>query len=188
MNAALPLESLFLRASLKLRLGMRDYTDALEAMGAGYGIGSPAELRWLCQTLWCRDEEEERALEEIFKQIPPPTTDEIQAVARREAPDRIADEVRENRRQQAGEAPSGEFQPELRFAPAGQQGAGVPSPLIRQDHSETFILTARPVIPQRVLPRPGGATGWRNGAGRGWRSTLRRRWRSSAGAGSRRSL
>ncbi len=62
-------------------VGIRDYCDALRALRIGYGVGNRNHLRRLCHALWARSEDERRIVDMVFEAIPPPTDDEITAVA-----------------------------------------------------------------------------------------------------------
>lgn len=138
-------------------LTLRDYRDALGAMRSGFGLCEASELRWLCETLWCRDDEDRRALAEVFDRAARWGGDSAKMQA---------DELLHGKRGAASDAstkssPGGPKQgasprrtaasPEPRFAAPEESGTGIPQPTITLTSAETFILTPRPLIPQRAL-------------------------------------
>lgn len=68
-----PLLGLF-RALLRagVRLGVRDYLDALRALEAGFGGPTRADLARLAEALWARNPEELRLVRRWFADVPPP--------------------------------------------------------------------------------------------------------------------
>jgi uncharacterized protein len=59
----------------QVRLGMRDYLDAVRALRLGFGGQSKAELQLLCHRLWGRNEAEIRIIDAVFDLIPAATED-----------------------------------------------------------------------------------------------------------------
>jgi hypothetical protein len=53
-----------------VRLGIRDYLDALRALRMGYGGSSKEELRLFCHRLWGRNELEPRIIDAVFDTVP----------------------------------------------------------------------------------------------------------------------
>jgi uncharacterized protein with von Willebrand factor type A (vWA) domain len=141
-------------------LGIRDYRDALRALQKGYGQQSRAQLLWLCQTLWARSEEETRFLNQLFRQFPFPTAEEV---ARRTGSDLLTTES--SQEQSVNQTDSGQEQddaldgadgnaalvPGMQFAPPTQTGLGLPRAQVQPLWGETFIFTPRPIIPLRML-------------------------------------
>jgi uncharacterized protein len=84
---AVPLLDLFYDLRRRnLQLGASEYLAALEALALGFGVGSRAELCWMCQALWSKspDEHEQIALA-LDQLLPAPITPaELQELAREE--------------------------------------------------------------------------------------------------------
>ena len=73
MRDAPPLLDLVQRLRKKgVSISTRDYLDALVAIRAGYGIGTRAALRGLCEALWARSEAEARSIRLVFDEISAP--------------------------------------------------------------------------------------------------------------------
>src|SRR4051812_28744585 len=96
MEPTLPLEGLYLYLVRNgFPLSVRDYQDAVTALQLGHGLHSRAKLRWLCQTLWARTDQETSRLEHLFRELPEPLPEVVDELsgrtdARRSSP-RAAD-------------------------------------------------------------------------------------------------
>ena len=159
--------------------------DAIRALRLGFGLPEPSpsgeatpqpghdRLRWLCKTLWARNDDERRLIDRIFDAMPPPTADELDAVETRL--DRIqrrrqpwwrrllaafaahtaarADKTAALAAPRAGDEPrvAVSFEP-----PAESGGIPLPSLVLLADGAETFIMQPQTVVARRVL-----ATLWR---------------------------
>ena len=67
-----PLLDLFLELRRRnLPLGVPEYLASLEALAAGFGAGSRAELRWMCQALWSKSPEENEQVAEALDIVLP---------------------------------------------------------------------------------------------------------------------
>jgi uncharacterized protein len=156
MNSLYPLERMFFEVVRRgFPLTLRDYRDAVRAIALGYGGYTREGLLALLKKLWARNQEEVRALELLFEQLPRPSDEEVRQVAgeRREAgPPRRERRVGEReveggqRRKQAGITI-----PEIEFAQSTQIGIGIPHAILREAPSEAFVLAERPAIPLRSM-------------------------------------
>src|SRR5947207_1907544 len=71
MNTA-PLLDLFFEVRRRnLPLGVSEYLAALQALAAGFGAGSRAELCWMCQALWSKSPEENELVAEALNAVLP---------------------------------------------------------------------------------------------------------------------
>lgn len=146
-----------------LALGIRDFTEALTALQAGYGLGSRDELMWLCQSLWARNQEEERIIEILFRHFPTPTSDEVkQALPPEPEQQRDEDFIQEKRpspkepktKQQVREDDDQaglDLSSNVQFLGSTEDGLGLPRANIQPDLQETFVLAERDIIPLRTL-------------------------------------
>ncbi|MDX1665710.1 MAG: hypothetical protein R3350_00690 [Saprospiraceae bacterium] len=57
------------REKLRLSLGMEEYFSLLKAVRQGYGLVGKEELRLLCETLWVKRRDQQRAFRALFEDI-----------------------------------------------------------------------------------------------------------------------
>lgn len=145
-----------------LSLGIRDFTEALTALRAGYGLGSRDELLWLCQALWARNQEEERIIELLFRHLPTPTSEEVSKAFPQQQVYRNDDFITEKKPPQSKSGSEKQIQEEsneagldlssnIQFVGSTEEGLGLPRANINSDPLETFILAERDIIPLRNL-------------------------------------
>jgi hypothetical protein len=80
-----PLLDLFFELRRRnLMLGVSEYFAGLEALAAGFGVGSRADLCWMCQALWSKSPEEHEQVAEALDIVLPAkiTPAELDALAR----------------------------------------------------------------------------------------------------------
>jgi uncharacterized protein with von Willebrand factor type A (vWA) domain len=154
----LPLEGLYLRlVSAGVPISVRDYQDALVALRSGDGLHSREELRWLCETLWARTDQEVMLLSRLFRDLPAPTSEQIDrltgSAAREEAGPKPAPAKRRRRRGSPVDttAQSAQEAPAIEFGAATQTGIGLPRAQAPARSHEAFILSPRPLISLRAL-------------------------------------
>jgi uncharacterized protein with von Willebrand factor type A (vWA) domain len=153
MPATIPLEGLYfhlLRAGFPL--SVRDYQDAVLALRRGYGTPRREDLRWLCETLWARTEQEVSRLDRLFRELPWPSDEELHD---RTSPPAAA-AARRKRRRTPGAYAATEAVPEtpapiLEFAARSESGMGLPAAVAPDGRKEVFILSARPLVSVRSL-------------------------------------
>ncbi len=143
-----------------VRLGVRDYEDALTMLRAGYGFGSRESLFRLCKTLWTRSDEDVRLLDTLFKQFSYPTYKEIIAAAGEDEeeeedddgdrPDAVEESDPLEEELILEEEESGAV-PAIQFGPGGSRGLGLNRAQLKVAPGEAFILVERPIIPLRFL-------------------------------------
>lgn len=155
MDPGLPLEGLYLYLVRHgFPLAVRDYQDALAALGAGHGLHRRDALRWVCETLWARTEEEQIQLARLFREFPQPTPDVVnEATGSRHATEtreasRVSEAGPEGRREGAGEP---ELVPIATFGAPEETGLGLPRAQVPAAALRPFILTPRPTISLRAL-------------------------------------
>lgn len=144
-------------------IDIRDYCDAIRALRLGFGVGSRHRLRVLCQTLWARSDDERRIVDMVFEEIPPPTAEEMAAVApllrsaggdqTESAPDRA--ETLPAGNHVLAPTPEATLEPRAGIEFASRR-AERDLPLPRLDlgplsRSETFILDPQTPVPERTL-------------------------------------
>ena len=159
MSQDFPLEGLFrylVRAGFKL--SVRDYHDALKALRAGYGIGTRDKLKWLCQTLWARSNEELRQLDQLFLSFPIPSQELVEKVYiqndKRFTPERPESSLVSTRPQKKDVTePVTDEKPALglQFGAPTQQGIALSSANAKPQPDELFILNERPIVSLRTL-------------------------------------
>lgn len=159
MSQDFPLEGLFrylVRAGFKLSI--RDYQDALKALRAGYGIGTRDKLKWLCQTLWARSNEELRQLDQLFLSFPFPSAEQVEKLAAEN--DKTSEPERPGSspasmlpRKKDRTEPVADDKPAiaLEFGPPSQQGIALTSANAKPQPDELFILNERPMVSLRSL-------------------------------------
>lgn len=134
-------------------LSVRDLTDAIRSLEAGHGAFTRERLSWLCQTLWARTEEEQRRIALLFHQhLPRPTQAEVNAATGAPPP---LDAQKPTETQQPEPALEQPVQPaagsSIEFSEAGRPGGiGVPRALVRSAGGEAFVLTPKPLVPERA--------------------------------------
>jgi uncharacterized protein len=134
-------------------LGPRDLHAALRALELGFGVGTREELLWLCQTLWARNEEEQRRIQGLFQRFsrPAPQHDALPEPAPpgREAGKGgpvISDPSDFSPATSRATGPTGGVQIASADDPTG---SGLPRALIPATPSESFIVTPKPLVPRR---------------------------------------
>lgn len=151
VDDVLVLEGVFLALVRQgVRLSLRDYQDALRALRCGYGLHQRERLRWLCQTLWARSEEESRVIDRVFQAIALPTLAEVR--------------VYEPQPLESGGGSAAVSAPEPRTMPDGAPRAGTPATFVAPDQpgwslpraravarGGPFIMTPQPIIARRSL-------------------------------------
>ena len=156
MERAVPLEGLYLHLVRNgFPLSVRDFEDALTALRRGHGLHRRDDLRWLCQTLWARTDQEAIRLERLFRAFPWPSREEIRALTgggvqtgetsapRPSVPspgmpgDTTADKV-----QQA---------PAIDFGTPTESGLGLPRAQVSRAADDAFIFTPRRLVSLRAL-------------------------------------
>lgn len=153
MDEHLVLQGLYLHLiRTGFEISVRDYLDALRALRSGYGLNSPKELEWLCQTLWARTEAERRALSILFDQFHFTSEEEANTYLpeglrphRRETDLPEDDKSRTERREGSGE------DIDVEFVPSSRRGLDIPEAQVHSLPSETFILSENPLVPLRGL-------------------------------------
>lgn len=154
MDPGPPLEGLYLHLVRNgFPLAAREYQDAVTALRAGFGVLRRDALRWLCETLWARTEEEQIRLHRLFDSFPWPTEEALHeatgahpsitptgTTASRPAP-----------RPEVPRATPPRPQPVLEFAAPLQGGLALPRARIPDAARRPFILTPRPPITLRSL-------------------------------------
>jgi len=154
-----PLEGLFLhlvRAGFKLSI--RDYQDAINALLAGYGLGSRENLKWLCQTLWARSNEESRLLDQLFLSFPFPSPELVEKLSTEkdksyasETPEAAVVSARMQKKDKTESVQDNEPAMALEFGPPSQQGIALTSAKAKPQPDELFILNERPIVSLRAL-------------------------------------
>ena len=146
-------------------LGARDLVDTLSALQMGFGLGSRAELLWLCQSLWARSVEEQRIIALVFERIPPLTEEQVRALEQRYNPDHekpAPDTELPKGGRTSGDSPP--FTPPPPVPDDSWQSPGVefsgrtkgegvrlPRANIKPSSDEHFVFTARPLFMLRNL-------------------------------------
>jgi uncharacterized protein with von Willebrand factor type A (vWA) domain len=181
--AAQPILYGIFRALLDRNVPVRvsDYLDALRALRQGFGgpvesSGQPrhANLCWLCEVLWARDEIEVRLIRDLFAAIEPATVTETADFEKwlgltitqpqlddQEQPDPDSSEgtTIPLRGSSADTVPPSEVEAPLRVeveAPHLKDGWRLPLLPARLRASEAFVLEPETVLPMRTL-----AAAWR---------------------------
>lgn len=154
METGLPLESLFLHLVHEkgFPLTIRDYLDALRALQLGRGSGGRENLRWLLTMLWARTDEEVRTLDQVFREIPFPTDEEVAEWTGQD----LAEPTEESRESQekmetTGQRAEPSQVPQIQFAAPTQTGLGLPQAQVAPSGREPFILQPRPPVSLRSL-------------------------------------
>jgi len=151
---------LYLRlVSAGMPISVRDYQDALVALRSGDGQHSREELRWLCETLWARTEQEAMLMARLFRDLPRPSSSHVERLtgaAGRQEPHRDPHgpaSSQERRSEEAAETPAdSESQtPAVEFGAPSETGIGLPRAHAPARFHETFILTPRPLLTLRAL-------------------------------------
>jgi hypothetical protein len=157
MDTLYPVERMFFEMVQRgFSLTLRDYRDTLRSIELGYGGRTREALLMLLKRLWARNEEELRALELLFEQLPLPTDEEIRHVAgerntpaRTESADDEGESLRGGRRKPRKSATP--TIPQIEFAQSTETGIGIPSAIFGTEDSKDFVLSERPTIPLRSM-------------------------------------
>jgi uncharacterized protein with von Willebrand factor type A (vWA) domain len=148
----------FYLARAGFQLSVRDYQDALSALRAGYGLGTRADLLWLCRMLWARSNEELRLLDLLFQRFPFPSPESVDMLT-----SDVKEEVSEGRAKTRLEIPPSLPQetptikeeegpaPGMQFAPPSQKGVPLTTAQAQPQLDEVFILMRRPIVSMRAL-------------------------------------
>lgn len=157
MNSQVVLEGLFLHLARQgFSLGIRDLTEALEALESGFGTCSRENLMWLCQSLWARSDEENRRIAVLFQTLPKPTpkdVDTLTGVSQEPVTDQAPSKPEEPTLPDKADRPD---VTRLDFtSPENRTGIGLPSAVVPAP-PETFVLTPKPLISRRAC-----AISWR---------------------------
>jgi uncharacterized protein with von Willebrand factor type A (vWA) domain len=129
-------------------LSVRDYEDALRALQCGYGLNHRDNLRWLCEQLWARTEDEVRHLHRVFEEFAGPPSDV--AAARPSSAPTVASQERGDEQKRS----RGQRRPPVvttEFVASRESGSRLPAAPGRIEAHEPFIFTPRPVISLRSL-------------------------------------
>jgi uncharacterized protein with von Willebrand factor type A (vWA) domain len=155
VDLPLPLEGLYLHLVRRgFPISVRDYQDALTALRRGYGTPRREDLRWLCETLWVRTEQEASRLDRLFREFPWPSAEHVREITGTPAetpkkPSRRGSTARrrpEDTREAAPHAPAA-----LEFAAPSQSGVGLPRAVTPARPGEVFIFNPRPLVSLRSL-------------------------------------
>ena len=147
----LPLESIFRQLVQRgLPLSVRDYVDALTALNQGQGGCSRERVKWLCEVLWARTDEERIVIDRLFRDLPPPPQELIDSMPHRERTPEPPTDLGP-----ATEAPGSvgaTTAPAVQFAaPREADGVCVPRASVPPALLEKHVLTERPVVGLRSL-------------------------------------
>jgi uncharacterized protein len=141
-----------------VRLGIRDYLDAVRALRMGFGGHSKQELRLLCHVLWGRNETEIRIIDAVFDLIPAAKNDQgaishFDRYLRDNFDLRDALNQREQEYSEAGGrqavVPTDEPQSRVRFGGPDEQGGLALPPLDVGLQHERFTFQPQTVVSQR---------------------------------------
>lgn len=148
MVSSIPLEGLYLHLVRSgFPLSVRDYQDALTALRYGYGLHRREDLRWLCESLWVRSDQELSRVERMFRDFPRPSSEQIRKLTGKRA-------RKDSSRERAGKSTGSEVAeqaPAIEFAPPTQGGVGIPRAQLPRDAFNLYILTPRPVVSLRSV-------------------------------------
>jgi uncharacterized protein len=133
------------------QLSVRDYQDALAALRYGYGLHQRVNLRWLCEALWGRTEQELSRLDRLFREFAWPSPEEVRELSGERAPGEATHEsrVRETRRATGSETQ--EQAPLVEFTGPAQAGVGLPRAQVAESTHEAYIFSSRPLVSVRSL-------------------------------------
>lgn len=156
MELRVPLEGLYLHLVRSgFPLSVRDYEDALTALGCGYGLHRRDDLRWLCEALWARTDQELSRLERLFREFPWPSPEEIRKLtgdsAREEETSHPRPSDTRAKSGQSARSQPAEQAPAVEFAAPTQSGVGLPRAQVPRETGDMFIFTPRPLIGLRSL-------------------------------------
>ncbi len=170
-----PLLSAFDRLRVRLGLGLVEYRALVEALAAGFGTGSRAELLAVCQALWAKTEDDRQLVAvEVAHELPPEFTPADEAKIRAGLEPGDLQRAAKNRKSTLDRPDPPKSRHTVDTADPGQDGPVGAVPL-------------RPTIPDRFRPEPGvfDLIGKGPGLGRAflreWR-TYRRMSRAGVGA------
>jgi uncharacterized protein with von Willebrand factor type A (vWA) domain len=156
MDRAVPLEGLYLHLVRNgFPLSVRDFEDALTALRQGHGLHRRDDLRWLCEALWARTDQEVIRLERLFRAFPRPSREEIRALTGEGARtgETSATQQSERSRETPGETTTKPAQqgPAIDFGTPIESGLGLPRAQIGRRADDVFIFTPRPLVSLRAL-------------------------------------
>ncbi len=156
MERAVPLEGLYLHLVRNgFPLSVRDFEDALTALRRGHGLHRRDDLRWLCETLWVRTDQEAIRLERLFRAFPWPSREEIRALTGEgtRTGEASAPQPTEPSARTPGEATADRAQegPAIDFGTPTEPGLGLPRAQVSRRADDVFIFTPRPLVSLRAL-------------------------------------
>ena len=157
MTSQVALEGLFFHLVRQgFPLGIRDLTQALDALQAGFGNCSRENLMWLCQSLWARTEEENRRIAVLFQVLPQPTSEDIAALtgdSRKTLAEQTSSKPEDSRTSDKTNRPTAA---QLDFTSSeNRTGVGLPA-AVTTVPPESFVLTPKPLVSHRAC-----AIAWR---------------------------
>jgi uncharacterized protein with von Willebrand factor type A (vWA) domain len=151
----LPLEGLYLHLVRRgFSISVRDYQDALLALRRGYAAPCREELRWLCETLWVRSEEEASWFRRLFHEFPWPSVDQVRELSgnsRAPATDTERGTSGARPKASAVASPAREQAAAVEFASPSKSSVGLPRAVAPEATREAFIMTPRPLVGLRSL-------------------------------------
>jgi uncharacterized protein with von Willebrand factor type A (vWA) domain len=156
MDRAVPLEGLYLHLVRNgFPLSVRDFQDALAALRQGHGLHRRDDLRWLCQTLWARTDQEAIRLERLFRAFPRPSREQIRALT---GEGTRTGETGQPQRGEPGRELPAERSPEpaqqgpaIDFGAPTESGVGLPRAQVNRAADDAFIFTPRTLVSLRAL-------------------------------------
>jgi uncharacterized protein with von Willebrand factor type A (vWA) domain len=142
-----------------IRLGVRDYLDAVRALRMGFGGHTRDELRLFCHRLWGRNEREFRTIDAIFALTPAGDQGEIAELDRLlhsdvDLPRQVDQghlELAETDDRRSIESRSGPHSPVFFAGADGQDGLALPPLKVSSRARESFTYNPQTVISQREL-------------------------------------
>lgn len=156
MERAVPLEGLYLHLVRNgFPLSVRDFEDALTALRQGHGLHRRDDLRWLCETLWARTDQEVIRLERLFRAFPRPSREEIRALTGEGT--RPGEAGLPQPSERSPEAPAeaipepAQQGPAIDFGAPAESGLGLPRAQVSRRADDVFIFTPRPLVSLRAL-------------------------------------
>jgi uncharacterized protein with von Willebrand factor type A (vWA) domain len=131
------------------QLSVRDYQDALAALRYGYGLHHRVNLRWLCEALWGRTEQELNRLDRLFSEFAWPSPEEVRELRG----ERALGETSPKSRVRKARATGSETQEQapFKFTGPAQSGVGLPRAQVPESSPEAHIFSPRPLVSVRSL-------------------------------------
>jgi uncharacterized protein with von Willebrand factor type A (vWA) domain len=138
-----------------MRLGVRDYLDAVRALRMGFGGHTKDELRLFCHRLWGRNERELRTIDAVFAFIPAAKVDqgeiaEFDRLLPRET-DEAAGKLAETSDGRSTPSTNGPHTRVFFGSGHGQEGLALPPLKVSSRARETFTYNQQTVISEREL-------------------------------------